>query len=75
MEGVIFKILNDNERGKDGFLKCNNTEHYFSVSADFHLTPRVGMNTKVLFQLRSPIAGKKASAKIIKIIVEYILNI
>ena len=68
MEGVIFKILNDNERGKDGFLKCNNTEHYFSVSADFHLTPRVGMNTKVLFQLRSPIAGKKASAKIIKII-------
>jgi hypothetical protein len=50
MEGVIFKILNDNERGKDGFLKCNNTEHYFSVFADFHLTPRVGTNTKVLFQ-------------------------
>ena len=68
MEGVIFKILNDNERGKDGFLKCKNTEHYFSVSADFHLTPRIEMNTKVLFQLRSPIAGKKASAKIIKII-------
>ena len=68
MEGVILKILNDNERGKDGFLKCKNTEHYFSVSLDFHLTPRIGMNTKVLFQLRSPIAGKKASAKIIKII-------
>ena len=68
MEGVIFKILNDNERGKDGFLKCKNTEHYFSVSADFHLTPKIEMNTKVLFQLRSPIAGKKASAKIIKII-------
>ena len=68
MEGVVFKILNDNERGKDGFLKCNNTEHYFSVFADFYLTPRVGTNTKVLFQLRSPIAGKKASAKIIKII-------
>lgn len=68
MEGVIFKILNDNERGKDGFLKCNNTEHYFSVSVNFHLTPRVGTNTKVLFQLLSPIAGKKASAKIIKIL-------
>ncbi len=68
MEGVIFKILNDNERGKDGFLKCKNAEHYFSVSANFHLTPRVEMNTKVLFQLLPSSAGKKPSAKVIKII-------
>jgi tetratricopeptide (TPR) repeat protein len=68
MEGLIFKILNHNERGKDGFLKCNNTEYYFSVSANFHLTSRVEMNTKVLFQLLPANAGKKYSAKIIKII-------
>jgi hypothetical protein len=68
MEGVIIKILNDNERGKDGFLICDNTEHYFSVSVGFHLTPSVGTNTKVLFELLPPIVGKNSRAKIIKII-------
>ena len=66
MEGVILKILNDNERGKDGFLKCNNTEHYFSVSGNSDLTPKIETNTKVLFQLIE--TGEKVSAKIIKII-------
>ena len=66
MEGVIFKILNDNDRGKDGFLKCNNTEHYFSVSGNSDLTPKIETNTKVLFQLIE--TGEKVSAKIIKII-------
>jgi tetratricopeptide (TPR) repeat protein len=68
MEGFIFKILNDNERGKDGFLKCKNTEYYFSVSANFFLTPKVELNTNVIFQLLPAKAGKKESAKIIKII-------
>ena len=66
MEGVILKILHDNERGKDGFLKCNNTEHYFSVSGNSDLTPKIETNTKVLFQLIE--TGEKVSAKIIKII-------
>jgi len=68
MEGVIYKLLNDNERGKDGFIKCNDVKHYFSVSANFHLAPRVKMNTKVLFEVVPLIAGKKHSAKIIKVI-------
>lgn len=67
MEGVILRILNDNERGKDGFLKCNNTEYYFSVPLDFNFTPSIEKNTNVFFKLLSPVPGKKPRAKIIKI--------
>ena len=68
MEGVIFKLLNDNERGKDGFLRCNDTEYYFSISANFHLNSIMEINAKVLFKAIPSTAGKKSRVKILKII-------
>ena len=69
MEGIIIRILNNNERGKDGFLKHNNNEYYFSCGAGFHLTPKLEINTKVAFELLPGSTGKKPFSKIIKILV------
>ena len=69
MEGIIIRILNNNERGKDGFLKHNNNEYYFSCGAAFHLTPKLEINTKVAFELLPGSTGKKPFSKIIKILV------
>lgn len=66
--GEVVKIMHDNERGKDGFLKCNGTEYYFSLSANYHLTPKVSIGSKVGFKIIPAENGKKEQTRIIKLI-------
>jgi len=67
-KGEIVRIMNDNERGKDGFLKSNNKDFYFSVSSNFHLTPKIEIGTKVEFTIMPSKDGKKEQIRIKKII-------
>jgi len=63
-QGIILRFLHDNERGKDGFLKCDNKEYYFSLSSNYHLTPKVDINSKVIFEVCPSNDGKKELARI-----------
>ncbi|MNY02648.1 hypothetical protein D3C86_1352280 [compost metagenome] len=67
IEGEIIEIRNDNERGKDGFLKSNGQKYYFSVSSNFHLTPNIVVGKKVLFEISPPTETKKEQVRIKKI--------
>jgi hypothetical protein len=67
LEGEIAKILHDNERGKAGFIKCGKNEYYFTVSSNFHLSPKIVIGSKVIFQIIPAIEGKKEQMKILKI--------
>jgi tetratricopeptide (TPR) repeat protein len=67
LEGEIIEIRNDNERGKDGFLKSNGQKYYFSVSSNFHLTPNIVIGKKVLFEISPPTETKKEQVRIKKI--------
>jgi len=64
MQGIVLRLLHDNERGKDGFLKCGNKEYYFSLSSNYHLTPQININSKVIFEVHSASNGKKDLARI-----------
>lgn len=64
LQGTILKLLHNNERGKDGFLKCDNKEYYFRVSANFHLTPQIDINSRVIFEVCPATDGKKEIARI-----------
>jgi len=66
-KGEIIRIMNDNERGKDGFLKSNNKDFYFSLSSNFHLTSKVEIGTKVEFSIISSQGEKKEQARVKKI--------
>ena len=63
-QGTISRFLNDNERGKDGFLKCDHKEYYFSLSSNFHLTPKIDINSKVIFEICISHNDKKEHARI-----------
>ena len=67
-KGEIVRIMNDNERGKDGFLKSNNKDFYFSLSSKFHLTAKIKIGTKVEFSIIPSKDGKKEQTRITKII-------
>lgn len=67
-KGEIVRIMNDNERGKDGFLKSDNKDFYFSLSSKFHLTSKIEIGIKVEFIRISSKDGKKEKAQITKII-------
>lgn len=67
-KGEIVKIMNDNARGKDGFLKSDNKEFYFSLSANYYLTPKIQIGTKVEFNIMLSKDGKREQTKIFQII-------
>ncbi|AMC10280.1 hypothetical protein Lupro_02980 [Lutibacter profundi] len=67
-KGEIIRIINDNERGKDGFLKSNNKDFYFSLSSKFYLTGKVEIGTIVEFIVIPSKDGKKEQTRIKKII-------
>lgn len=68
LEGEIVKILNDNERGKNGFIKNNGKEYYFAVNQNFHSFSKIAVGTKVLFDILPPKEDKKEQTRIKKII-------
>jgi tetratricopeptide (TPR) repeat protein len=65
--GKVIKIMHDNERGKDGFLKCNETEYYFSLSVNYHLTSKISIGSNVGFKIIPTRDGKKEQTRIIKL--------
>ena len=68
LQGEIIKTLNDNERGKDGFIKSDNNEFYFSASSNWHLTSELTVGNKVLFTITPTRDDKRRHARIIKIL-------
>ena len=68
LEGEIVKILHDNERGKVGFIKSNEKEHYFSVNPNFHAIAKIAVGTKVLFEIKPATVDKKEQTRIKQII-------
>lgn len=67
LEGEIVRILHDNERGKVGFIKNNGKEHYFSVNPNFQSISKIAVGTKVLFEIKPAIDGKKEQTRIKKV--------
>ena len=67
-KGEIVKIMNDNARGKDGFLKSDNKEFYFSLSANYYLTHKIQIGTKVEFNIMLSKDEKREQTKIFQII-------
>lgn len=67
LQGKIIKLLHDNERGKDGFIKSGDKEFYFSASPSWHLTSDLTVGQKVSFKILPAIDGKKEQARILKL--------
>ena len=66
-QGKIKKILNDNERGKNGFIYCNDDEkYYFTIPSHINFIDKIEENIKVSFEVIQLKDGKE-KAKIIKI--------
>ena len=68
MQGEIIKLLHDNERGKDGFIKSDDNEFYFSTSPVWHLTTELTVGKKVVFKVIPATDGKKEQIRILKLI-------
>lgn len=68
LQGEIIKLLHDNERGKDGFIKSDDNEFYFSASPNWHLTTELAVGTKVIFKIIPAKDGKKEQTRILKLI-------
>jgi len=67
LHGEIIKLLHDNERGKDGFIKSDDNEFYFSASPNWHLTTELTVGTKVIFKVIPAKDGKKEQTRILKL--------
>lgn len=68
-EGEIVKILHNNERGKDGFIKIGAANYYFTVNPNFYLFPEINIGVKVVFKLVPTLdKEKKEYAKILKVL-------
>ena len=67
-QGEIIKFLHDNERGKDGFIKSGDDEYYFSASPNYHLTPDLTVEKKIVFKVLPATDGKKEQTRILKLI-------
>ena len=68
LQGEIIKLLHDNERGKDGFIKSEDNEFYFSASPNWHLTTDLTVGTKVIFKVIPAKDGKKEQTRILKLL-------
>lgn len=64
--GVIRTILNDNEKGKNGFISTDNGDIYFTLPAHLELTKDLALGSKVSFTVR--MHKDKEQARITKII-------
>ena len=67
LEGYIKKILNDNEKGKNGFLTSKEKDYYFLLPKHIKFIDNIELNTKVKFEVLKLNDGKER-AKILKIV-------
>lgn len=68
LQGEIIKLLHDNERGKNGFIKSEDNEFYFTASPNWHLTTELTVGTKVIFKIIPAKDGRKEQTIILKLI-------
>jgi len=67
LEGYIKKVLNDNEKGKNGFITSNKKDYYFILPKHIKFIENIELNTKVEFEVLQLNEGKER-AKILKVI-------
>jgi len=65
-QGKIIRILHDNERGKNGFISCENQEHYFAIPTHINFIDKIEENIKVGFEIIKLQDGRER-AKILNI--------
>lgn len=69
LEELIVRILHDNERGKDGFIKRDKIFYYFSMGSNSHLFPNITTGVKVVFKVITALdKEKKEQVEIIKVL-------
>jgi hypothetical protein len=68
LQGKVIKILNDNERGKDGFLLIEKKQHYFSMSKNFHLSAQISVGCNVECRYETNKLNSKNSIRIVKLL-------
>ena len=66
LQGYIKKVLNDNKKGKNGFITSNKKDYYFILPKHIKFIENIELNTKVEFEVLQLNDGKKR-AKILKI--------
>jgi hypothetical protein len=64
--GLINKILNQNDRGKNGFIKSGNEEYYFTVNQNFQVIEKIKLGVSVQFKIQ--IKNEKLNARIVKVL-------
>jgi hypothetical protein len=67
LQGYIKKILNDNEKGKNGFITSDKKDYYFILPKHIKFIEHIELNTKVEFEVIQLNDGKER-AKILKVI-------
>ena len=67
LQGYIKKVLNDNEKGKNGFITSNKKDYYFILPKHIKFIENIELNTKVEFEVLQLNDGKER-AKILKVI-------
>lgn len=69
-QGVVIKILNQNERGVNGFLKVDGLSDnlYFMLGAQNPITSKIKMGSRVSLEILPAKGDKKARAERIKLI-------
>ena len=65
--GVIDKILNDNDKGKNGFIKSGNENYYFAVNPNFQVIDKINEKVSVQFKLQIGKNGRE-QAKIVRVL-------
>ncbi|MFK7779981.1 MAG: hypothetical protein QM490_02440 [Candidatus Gracilibacteria bacterium] len=65
--GQIKIILNDNEKGKNGFLTSNKIDYYFLLPKHIEFLDKININTKVKFNIIKLDDGKER-AKILEVL-------
>jgi len=65
LQGNITRILNDNEKGKNGFLTSNKQDYYFLIPKHIKFIDKIELDTKVKFEIIKLNDGKER-AKILK---------
>jgi hypothetical protein len=68
LQGKVVKILNENERGKNGFLSSDKKQYYFNLQTGFHLTKCIHVGTIVEFKVQPALEGKKDQIRITKVL-------
>ncbi|GGD40941.1 hypothetical protein GCM10012288_13760 [Malaciobacter pacificus] len=64
--GYIKKILNENEKGKNGFIESKKGSYYFSIPSHIKLCIKIQKDKKVKFKIENQKNGKQ-KAKILKV--------